>query len=103
MKKTLLSLLALNLLLPSLFAQNNDYVRPSAIGISFVLNDFKTAQYIRSNSLSATFRDKKWSKINDMAPGIAVTYFKGLTNHIDFAGTLIGSFSSCSFAFQTKY
>ena len=94
MKKILLSLLAIYLLLPASFGQKTDYIRPSAIGISFVLNDYKTAQYIRTNSLSATFRDKKWSKLNDMAPGMAISYFKGLANHIDFAGTLIGSFVS---------
>ncbi|MEJ0101953.1 MAG: OmpA family protein [Bacteroidota bacterium] len=98
MKKILLSLLASYLLLPALFGQKNDYIRPSAIGISFVLNDYKTAQYIRTNSLSATFRDKQWAKLKDMAPGMAITYFKGLTNYIDFAGTLIGSFATVSLA-----
>lgn len=94
MKKVLLTLLAAIALLPALIGQKYDYKRPAAIGISFVLNDFATPQYIRTNSLSATFRDKKWSKMGDMAPGIAVSYFKGLTNHIDFAGTLISSFAN---------
>lgn len=94
MKKILLSLLAFIGLLPFLLAQNNDYRRPAALGIGFALIDYNTPQYIRNYSLSATFRDKKWAKMRDMAPGLTVSYFKGLTNHIDFAGTLIGSFVS---------
>src|SRR3954466_7858852 len=91
MKKFLLPLLSILLLFPQLFAQKYDNIRPSALGISFVFNDFKTAQYIRNYFLSATFRDKQFATFNEMSPGIAVSYFKGLTNHIDFAGTLIGS------------
>jgi outer membrane protein OmpA-like peptidoglycan-associated protein len=96
MKKFLLTLLITTVLSSALFSQKYDNLRPAAIGISFVLNDFKTPQYIRTYSLTATFRDNQLAKINEMYPGIALTYFKGLTNHIDFAGTLIGSFSTIS-------
>ena len=94
MKKILLTLLAAIAILPALIGQRYDYKRPAALGISFVLNDYSTPQYIRSNSLTATFRDKKWAKMRDMGPGISVSYFQGLTNHIDFAGTLMGSFAN---------
>lgn len=69
-----------------------DDVRPPAIGISFTMHDFTTAQRIRSSSLATVFRNEQWAKIKEMSPGIAVTYFKGLEKHIDFAGTLSGSF-----------
>ena len=72
-------------------AQNDD-IRPPAIGISFTLHDFTTAQRIRSTSLSNVFRNDQWSKFSEMAPGLAVTYFQGLTRNIDFAGTIAGSF-----------
>ena len=61
MKKILLTLLAAIAILPALIGQRYDYKRPAALGISFVLNDYSTPQYIRSNSLTATFRDKKWA------------------------------------------
>ncbi len=92
MKKLLQLFIFLSLLVSSAFAQNKDYVRPSAIGISFVLNDYITPQRIRSNSLTSVLNNKQWAKIKELAPGVAVTYFKGLTNHVDFAGTLMGSF-----------
>jgi len=92
MKKVLAVFLALYLIVPASFAQD-DEIRPAAIGISFILNDFQTAERIRSTSLSGVFANKQWSKIKEMSPGIAISYFKGLKKHIDFAGTLAGSFA----------
>ncbi|MEO6070603.1 MAG: hypothetical protein ABIN57_11195 [Chitinophagaceae bacterium] len=72
--------------------QKGKYVRQQALGISFVLNDYTTAQRIRSRSLASVIDNKQLSKINQMSPGLAVTYFRGLQDNIDFAGTLSGSF-----------
>ena len=92
MKKILSAIFALYLLVPGAHAQNKDYVRQPAIGISFFLNDFITADRIRSTSLSQVISDKKFAKMSQMSPGLALNYFKGLTNHIDFAASLGGSF-----------
>jgi outer membrane protein OmpA-like peptidoglycan-associated protein len=91
MKKILAAILALSLLHSKILAQD-DEIRPAAIGISFILNDFTTADRIRSSSLSSVLSHKQWAKFREMSPGIAVSYFKGLRKHIDFAGTLAGSF-----------
>ena len=91
MKKISVILFALYLTIPESSAQD-DEIRPAAIGISFILNDFTTADRIRTGSLSRVLANKQWAKFKDMAPGIAITYFKGLRKHIDFAGTLAGSF-----------
>src|SRR5262245_46124852 len=91
MKKILAAFVALYAFTSSGFGQS-DEVRPAAIGISFFLNDFETASRIRSTSLSQVFANKKWTKPKDMAPGIAVTYFKGVAKRVDFAGTLAGCF-----------
>jgi OOP family OmpA-OmpF porin len=91
MKKILASLLFVAATAQITWAQSN-LVRPSSLAVSFILNDFTTAQRIRSTSFNAVIRDKQWASVTDMDPGIAVTYFKGLTPHIDFAGTLGGSF-----------
>jgi OmpA-OmpF porin, OOP family len=90
MKKVLAILFILISFNKELLAQ--DEIRPAAIGISFTLHDFATAQRIRSTSLSAVFRNEQWADFKEMSPGIAITYFKGLRKHIDFAGTLNGSF-----------
>ena len=91
MKKLLAVALLACTFTPDAFSQDNE-IRPRAIGISFTLHDFATAQRIRSSSLSAVLRDDRIAKFKEMSPGIAVTYFQGLKKHIDFAGTLSGSF-----------
>ena len=93
MKKILAILLALNFVVPAVFAQD-DEIRPAAIGVGFILNDYTTAERIRSTSLSSVLNNKQWAKVKEMSPGIAISYFKGLRKHIDFAGTLAGSFVS---------
>ncbi len=91
MKKILAACLAMYLFAPVAKAQDDEIRRP-AIGISFFLNDFETPQKIRSTSLGNVLRNDQWAKMKDMSPGLAIHYFKGLTKHIDFAGTLGGSF-----------
>ena len=91
MKKILAALLAMSLISPASYSQDEE-IRPAAIGISFILNDFTTADRIRNSSLSSVLAKDQWSKLSEMSPGIAITYFKGLRKHVDFAGTLAGSF-----------
>ena len=90
MKKFLAFLLALYIFLPASFGQSEK--RPAAIGVSFFLNDFTTPERIRSTSLSQVMSNDQWAKTKEMTPGIAVTYFNGINKHIDFAGTLAGSY-----------
>ena len=92
MKKILSAFFALSLLVPATHGQSKAYVRPPAIGISFFLNDFISPDRIRSTSLSQVLSDKKMARLNQMSPGLAINYFKGLTNHVDFAASLGGSF-----------
>jgi OmpA-OmpF porin, OOP family len=94
MKKLLTSLFTICLLAQCGFAQNNNYTRPKALGVSFVMNDFHTAQLIKSKSMETVLREKQWAKLKDMSPGLALTYFQGLTSHIDFAGSMIMSYVS---------
>lgn len=91
MKKILVVLMALCFLSPASFAQDPE-IRPAAIGVSFFFNDYLTPSRIRSQSLSNVLINKNWAKFKEMSPGLAVSYFKGLHKHIDFAGTLAGSF-----------
>jgi OOP family OmpA-OmpF porin len=86
MKKTLAAFLFLLFVVSDIYAQ--DDVRGRALGISFTLTDYSTAQFIRNGTLSTVIREKQWSQLKEMAPGIAVTYFKGLKKHIDFAATI---------------
>ena len=91
MKKLLASLFVFSLLVQTGWAQNSP-VRERALGVSFILNDFKTAQRIRNGSIDQVIREDNWAKFSDMAPGLALTYFKGLHKNVDFAATLGASF-----------
>lgn len=77
-------------------------IRPQALGVSFIMNDFTTAQRIRSSSVATVLRDKQWSKFKEMSPGLALTYFKGVKPTIDFAGTLAASFLNYPFRNKTQ-
>ncbi|HSU27877.1 MAG TPA: OmpA family protein [Chitinophagaceae bacterium] len=91
MKKLFAAFFAFQLLISVSHAQESE-VRPRAIGISFFLNDFVTANRIRTTSLSSVIRDRKFAKLSQMSAGMAINYFNGITKHIDFAATLGGSF-----------
>lgn len=90
--KNVIAAIISSCLLSTVTSAQDKPIRPTALGVSFIMNDFTTAQRIRSSSLSKVFSDKKWSKFNEMSPGLALTYFKGLTPYIDFASTLTASF-----------
>jgi OOP family OmpA-OmpF porin len=92
MKKLLASVVALYCLLTAGYSQNKASIRQSAIGISFSLTDFVTADRIRNGSLSQVLNEKKLAKFKDMSPGIGISYFKGLRPKIDFAAGLNGTF-----------
>jgi hypothetical protein len=81
------------------FTQNKP-IRPQALGVSFIMNDFTTADRIRTGSLSKVFGEKQWAKFKEMSPGLALTYFKGMTPYVDFAGTF--AFSSVNYTPSDK-
>ncbi len=94
MKELLLLLLVSSFCSINGFAQQPSYTRPAALGISFNLTDYTTAQRIRSSSLSSVLSNKQTADLKNMSSGLGITYFEGLTNNIDFAGTLLGTFTS---------
>ena len=91
MKRLSLLLISLGIFSAS-FSQKTDYKKGNGFGISFFLNDFKTASDIRSNGIVSVLRDHNFFKPSRMNPGLAVDYMSGLSNHVDFIATLGGSF-----------
>lgn len=72
------------------FAQ--DYKKNPAFGISYVLFDFKSANDIRTSGLATVIKNRQLGRIRSMGTGFGVNYYEGLSDHIDFAGSLAGSF-----------
>ncbi len=75
------------------FAQN-DYKKAPSFAIGFSLTDFQTAADLRRTTLGNVLKNKQWSKTSRMSPGAYVSYLQGLGSHIDFAGTLTGSYTA---------
>ncbi len=75
----------------SSFGQAEQKKRPS-LGIHFLMNDFYTAQSLRTSGLSTVLESKSWQKGKNMTAGMAVSYEQGLSNKLDFVGTLSGTF-----------
>ena len=103
MKKILAVLMITAFLLPEVNAQKTDNKRPASIGFSFILNDYTTASRIRSSSLSSVLREKQWGEVSEGFPGVAVSYFKGLHNHIDLAVTLSGSYGKIDIPSRPRF
>lgn len=74
------------------FAQKADLKKKPSIGFQFTLFDFKTGVDIQNRGLVPVLRDKQYSKVGSMSPGITLNYMQGVTNNIDFMGRLGASF-----------
>jgi OOP family OmpA-OmpF porin len=89
--RKLLLITALSISSYALLAQDS-YIRPPAIGVSFIMNDFVTPSRIRTTSLAHVFNSKQWAKFGEVGTGLAINYFQGLKEHIDFSASVAGSF-----------
>ena len=76
------------------FSQTTSLKKLPTLGIGFNLKDFKTAELIKNKSLSDVLVNNSFSKIQDMAPGLAITYYEGITDHIDFMTNLGACFTA---------
>jgi OmpA-OmpF porin, OOP family len=90
MKKSVLLILAIIVTAVS-FAQTDVKKRPSlAVHFSFI--DYKSGTDVRNNSLTTVINNKQFFKFKRMDPALSLSYLDGFTDHIDFVGTLTGSF-----------
>lgn len=90
MKKLLFPVIMLCFALTA--SAQKEYAKRSAIGVHFFLNDFVNPARIRSSSLNSVLTDKRWAKPRDMAPGLALSYIKGMNNYVDVKASLAASF-----------
>jgi OOP family OmpA-OmpF porin len=92
MKQLSLFILATIGVFTSSFAQNAGQKKGPVLAVNFVLNDFATAQRLQKGSLGGVLKDKQWAKFSEMSYGLSIQYMEGLTDHVDFASTLTGTF-----------
>ena len=97
MRKLIFNILAYSIF-TSAFAQENaiknPYTKRPALGFSLTFHDFQTAEDLKNSSVSDVLDENQWSKTGRMTPGLAVSYFHGLTNHLDFMARVGGTFVS---------
>ena len=92
MKQCTFVLIALSLICTTSLAHNKDEKKAPVLAVNFLLNDFTTAQRLENHSLAGVLKDKNWAQFSEMSYGLSVQYLQGITNHVDFSGTLGGSF-----------
>ncbi len=90
MKKTILALFTLAFCLNA--SAQEDNIKPSSIGVNFSLFDFQTAANIRNSSLGEAFRHREFARLKNMKSAFGVTYEKGITKNLDFAGTVSAAY-----------
>lgn len=99
MKKILFSLIAVGLS-TCLFAQTTiSYKKRPALAVNFFLKDMYTADLIDHTSLSSVLANGQWTKVRDMAPGLSLRYYQGVSEHIDFMASLGGSYVKYPFSY----
>ena len=92
MKRLLVLTIVLSGICSGSFAQNAGQKKGSILAVNFVLNDFTTANRLQNGSLGGVLKDKQWARFSEMSYGLSVQYLEGLCDHVDFAGTLAGTF-----------
>ena len=93
MKKFMLMCSSIFFVVSNAAAQTPSYSRPTSIGISFLFFDYETPDRMRSSSFRQVLKNGDWANLNEMSPGLAITYFRGLHNRFDFAGNVTGTFA----------
>jgi hypothetical protein len=94
MKKTILLVFSLAsfFAFPTFSQTSSTYKKQPTLSVNFLLNDYRTAQLIQERSVSEVLKHDTWSEIREMFPGLAITYHKGLSDHVDFSTTIGGSY-----------
>lgn len=91
MKKTLL-VVTVTFITCISFSQTGSFKKQPTLSVNFMMNDYRTAEQLKSATLGGVFNEGSWSSVSQMSPGLSVNYLQGLTDYIDFMATLSGSF-----------
>ena len=98
MKKFLICLVAIGMTAGSFAQKMNTKKKKPSLEVAFFLKDMYTQALISNSSLSSVISNKQWTKVANMAPGLSLNYYEGITDKIDFVGSLNGTFTKYPFA-----
>ncbi len=101
MKKFLFALIAISLSVGTFAQAPVSYKKRPSLAVNFFLKDMYTADLIDHTSLSSVLAKNQWTKVKDMSPGLSIQYYEGLTEHVDFVGTIAGSYVKYPFAYTS--
>lgn len=101
MKKFLIALIAISLSAATFAQAPVSYKKRPSLGLNFFLKDMYTADLIDHTSLSNVLAKNQWTKVKDMSPGLSLKYYEGITEYIDFVGSLGGSYVKYPFAYTS--
>jgi hypothetical protein len=92
MNKFICFLLSMITLQQLSLAQGKDKPQRSTLAVSYIYTDFKSAAAVRANNIGNVMKNGEFGKFRNMAPGLTVSYIKGLTKYHDIVTSLTGSF-----------
>src|ERR1017187_3000245 len=75
-------------------AQQAANKKPGSFSFNVSLSDYNFCKMVKDSSLAKAMRQNNLLKAANKSFGIGVAYWKGLTKHIDFSGTLTGTLSN---------
>jgi OOP family OmpA-OmpF porin len=75
-------------------AQKNTAKKLGMFSFNASLSDYTFLKTVRDSSFTNAIKQKGWLKPANKSIGLGISYWKGLTAHIDFSGTFTGTLSS---------
>jgi len=78
----------------SVFAQEQSAKKGKMFSYNISFSDYKFPKQIADSTFSKAIKETDWLKPGNKSLGMSVSYWKGLSSHIDFSGSLTGTFSN---------
>jgi OmpA-OmpF porin, OOP family len=83
MKQWIGLFLAMAFFYPAIGQDKYLYKKNHTLGVHYTLHDFNTGVALKNSSLSDVLLKGDWKDVKQMSPGVALSYTKGLTDHLD--------------------
>ena len=78
----------------TVWAQQHAAKKHGQLSFNINLSDYTVLKTIHDSSFARALKQKDWLKPANKSFGIGLSYWKSLTKHIDFSGTLSGTLSN---------